>query len=306
MVTHLLTFQLPLASNNLDTPPETRSIEIQTEPQVQWHGEDIEDYDGNCLMNVKRMEDFVRTATAHSAKCGKQLVLAQRDTSIGSYVQHTWKCPCCQEELSMENCEKVRSKEVAVGAKYSKHQPDFNLRAVKGARLSGINVTKLQEFMEGHMGIKLPTDNNLRKQMTKVHESIRDTYKQRKEGNKREHVNAVRASEKYSGDLTWGADGDLHSTSCGDLSTDGAGGTRIYNHRHRGRTSAFVVNSMETGLPVELVVSMVSPCLDNVHIVQSIESHSCLLMFCSRLAASIVPVLSTGGSENTRIKLGSL
>ena len=230
---------------------------------MQFNVQDIEGYDGNILMCASKMEDFIRLATAHSATCGKQLVLVERNTNNGAHVQHTWKCPCCGDELTMSNCDMVRSSEVALGASYSRSQPDFNLRIPKGARLVGINVEKVEEFMSGHMGIKIPNDNNLRKQMTKVHASIHHTYKEREEENRREHVEAVREEEEYCGDIAWGsADGEMHSTARGDLSMDGAGATRIYNNRSRGKQSAHITNSKRTGKPLNLEVSQVS-----VHIV---------------------------------------
>jgi len=94
-------------------------------------------------MKVSNMEDFIRLSTAHSAKCGKQLVLQRRDTNLGAMIRETWKCPCCEAELSFSNCDKVRSDEVAQGASHSRNQPDFNIRMIKGAQLVGINTTKL-------------------------------------------------------------------------------------------------------------------------------------------------------------------
>ena len=117
------------------TEPETPEPEV-TEPDVTWHGIDIADYDGNCLMSLSRMEKFIRIATLHSARCGKQLVLIRRDVNCGSKVHHLWKCPCCSHELSMNNCDMVRSSEVAEGAAFSRLQPDFNLRIVKGTQLT--------------------------------------------------------------------------------------------------------------------------------------------------------------------------
>ena len=251
--THIL---LPLFS---DAPAETREIGIQCEPELQWHGVDIADYDGNCLMKVSNMENFIRTATAHSAHCGKQLVLTERNTTMGSAVQWTYKCPSCETELAFNNCNKVRSSVAAQGASDSRSQPDFNLRIAKAVKLAGVNLQKTTELLEGHLGIKIPTDRSLRKQMTKVHESIRQTFKDRKVENRKEHVDATRRMDRYRGDVTWSSkDGDVHSTSAGDLSMDGAGCTRHYNNHARGRQSAFVVNSKITGKPLSLIISQVN------------------------------------------------
>lgn len=226
---------------------------------MRWDGEDIAEYDGNCIMKMSNMEDFIRAATAHSATCGKQLVLIERDTKMGSYVHETWKCPCCKSELYFDNCDMVRSSVVAQGASYCRKQPDLNLRIAKGAKLAGINVQKIIEFLEGHMGVKIPRDHNLRKQMTKVAESIKGTFEERKIENREEHVEATRRLDHYRGDVQWASkDGDIHSTSCGDLSMDGGGCTRHYNNHSRGRQSSFIVNSKLTGKPLSLIVSQVS------------------------------------------------
>ena len=234
-------------------------MKIQVDPPLNWEGNDIDDYDGNCLMKASLMEDFIRLSTAHSALCCRQLVLKERKFIGGTGIRWVWKCPVCEEEITHNNCEMIRSKEVAQGAAYSRMQPDFNLRMVKGASLTGINTTKLQEFVEGEMGIRIASDANLRKQLTKVRAGVNTTYEERKIENRKEHVATSRASENYRGDIEWKdqTNGELHSTCCGDLSIDGAGCTRSYNHRHKGRQSAFVVNSKVTGKPLTLVVSQV-------------------------------------------------
>ena len=246
---------------------ETREFGVQAEPEVQWEGTtDIGGTDNNCIMKISKLEDFIRLSTSHAAQCGKQLVLIERKMNCGTYMEQRWKCPCCGKELSLENCNMVRSETVAQGAAYSRSQPDFNLRLVAGAELTGINLQKLQEFMSGFFGIQLPTSTNLRIQQTKARESIKQTYHVRKEENVEEHVAAVRAAEKYRGDLVWeDENGVEHHTSTGDISFDGAGCTRSFNNRHRGKQTAFVVNSMTTKKPLALVVSQASILVCSLH-----------------------------------------
>ena len=100
-------------------------------------------------MELSNMEVFIWLSTAHLAQYGKQLILIKRDTSWGAFVQHTWKCPRCGEELRLDDCDKVQSQEVAQGAAHSCHQLDFNLRIISGASIVGINTTKVQEFLGG-------------------------------------------------------------------------------------------------------------------------------------------------------------
>ena len=159
--------------------------------------------------------------------------------------------------LPMQNCGMCKSSDVAQGAAYSREQPDFNLRLVKGIQLTGINTTKLMEFMRGEMIIKIAAEKNLRNQITKVRKSIGATYKECVLKNRQEHVKAVRESSDYCGNVLWESNGKQNSTSACDLCIDGAGCTRIYNNRHRGRQSAAVANSTATRKPLALVVSQV-------------------------------------------------
>ena len=144
------------------------------------------------MVSYTRMENFIRLATLHSAQCGKQLVLIRRDMNCRAKVHHVWKSPCCSVELSMDDCDMVRSPEVAQGAGYSWLQLDFNLRLVKGIQLTGINTAKLLEFMEGELGIKIASEHNLRQQITKVQRSIANSYEDWKTENQKEHVLSVR------------------------------------------------------------------------------------------------------------------
>jgi hypothetical protein len=214
--------------------------------------------DNNYFLQRSKLEDFVRQSTSHASKCGQQLMLIERNTHQGCFLQQTWICPRCNEELLFENCDSVRSRSIAQGAAFSRMQPDFNLRIVAGAALSGINVTKLRELLQGTMGVKLPTVKNIRTQMTKVRSAIGTVFEGRKIENRKEHVAAVREMDGYKGDVTWEDDGNQHSMCAGPVSHDGGGCTRVYNNRHRGRQSAFVVNSRITTKPLALVVSQVS------------------------------------------------
>jgi hypothetical protein len=64
-------------------------------------------------------------------------------------------CSVFNAGLELENCDMVRSEAVADGAAYSRKQPNFNLRIVKGAALVGLNTTKLQEIRNAPMLILL-------------------------------------------------------------------------------------------------------------------------------------------------------
>ena len=133
----------------------------------------------------------------------------------------------------------------------------FNLCLVKGIQLTGINTTKLMEFMRAKMGIKIAADHNIRNRITKVQKSVRATYKERVLENRQEHVKVVRESSDYCGDVLWESNGKQNLTGAGGLCIDGAGCTRIYNNRHRRCQSAAVANSTVTKKSLALVVSQV-------------------------------------------------
>ena len=144
-------------------------------------------------------------------------MLIKRDTSYGATIQHVWKCPCCLTELSMHNCSMIKSSDIAQGRACSREQPDLNLQMAKGIQFTGINTTKLIEFMRGEMGIKISHEKNLRNQITKVRKSIHSTYADRSAENRKEHVRAVHQSAGYCGDVHWESNGVEHSTSAGSV-----------------------------------------------------------------------------------------
>ena len=242
-----------------DAPVERREIGAQTDPPTQQVVNDtVNPYDGTCLMKVCKLEDFIKLSTAHAAQCGYQLAHLKREMNCGAFIRQVYKCPGCGKELVLENCDKVKSIEVADGASHSRHQPDFNLRMVTEAVAVGINTLKLEEFMTGGFGIQIPHDHNLRKQETKVRKSIAAAFEHRKTENRREHVEASREQFDYSGDIRWTKDGDTHLTSAGDISIDGGYATRSYNNHHRGSQAAVVANSKLTKKPLALECSQVS------------------------------------------------
>ena len=130
-----------------DAPPETREVGTQVQPERQIISDtSMERYDGYCLMAVPNLEAFIRLSTSHSARCGFELELINRDTRIGAYMVETWKCPVCQEELHLKSCEWVRTEEVAQGASHSWKQPDVNIRMVKAAHFAGKELVTLPKL----------------------------------------------------------------------------------------------------------------------------------------------------------------
>lgn len=248
---------------------------IQVSPELQFDACEVESIDANYIIDGTKLEEFIRQSTAHSAVCGNQLLLVDRCTNQGCYLKETWMCPCCGKKLFLENCDIVKTEAVAQGARYSRGQADFNIRMLKAAILTGINLTQLVEFLEGHMGVKISNYRNLRKQGTKVRESIKSVFEKRKIENKREHVEATRAKNSDNV-IVWEKDGKVHRTCTGDISHDGAGCTRVYNHKHRGKQTAFIVNSMDIKKPLELVVSQVS---------------CAVMIFCANISYSCLSIL---------------
>ena len=95
----------------------------------------------------------------------------------------------------------MKTDEVAEGSSHSRQQPYINVAIAKKAKLTGINMMKLAEFLEGHLGIRIATERNLRKMLTKVNSSIEHTFLKRCAENRKEHVAMTRADPDYTGDL---------------------------------------------------------------------------------------------------------
>ena len=72
-------------------------------------------YDGNILISVPKLEAFIQEATTHAAQCGAALELKKRDNNRGAYVEETWRCPCCAGDVTLQNCDRVKTNEVAEG-----------------------------------------------------------------------------------------------------------------------------------------------------------------------------------------------
>jgi hypothetical protein len=117
---------------------------------VQWDQDcaDVKDYDGMCFMTVKRMDNFICRSTVHTALCGMQLELIERNNHYqGTMLHEVWQCPCCWEKLIFKNQDKVKSAKVAQGREFSQPQPRINLKLVKGAKLEGINIAHLEGLL---------------------------------------------------------------------------------------------------------------------------------------------------------------
>ncbi len=87
----------------------------------------------------------------------------------------------------------------------------------------------------------------------------------------------TRAKVGYCGDVVWEKYGKVCSTCCGDVCINGAGCTQIYNHRHRGKQTAFIVSSRTTAKSLALVVSNVSGhiCFVSTLSINHVHSHCC-------------------------------
>ena len=154
---------------------------------------------------------------------------------------------------------------VAEGAHFSRLQPKINLDIVKGAKLKGIP-HEHEQMLEllSCMGIYVGKSSNMLKQATKVEAAIKHTFEERLIENQKEHMTMTHADMNYRGDVVWETkDGTIHSTCSSDVCIDGAGCTCSYNHRHRGKQSVFIVNSILTVKQLVLVVSKVSNIYDD-------------------------------------------
>jgi hypothetical protein len=133
----------------------------------------------------------------------------------------------------------------------------INREIVKGSKLEGIPYEQMLELFRC-MGIYVGKYVNALKQSTKVKAAIKCTFEEKLIENRKEHVAMTHADNKYRGNIIWEKNGRQQSSCCSEICIHGAGCTCSYNHRHRRKQSAFVVNSCISGKPLALVVSKVS------------------------------------------------
>ena len=216
-------------------------------------------YNGNIIMDCDRMDDFIREATCHSARCGRQLQLIKRDMTMGAAVKEVWLCPACGNNLTPLNCEWTKTEVVEPERKFARKQPSINMKIAQLAA-KGVNQSKILKSVSEQLGIKMSNRDSLAHQTNKVRAAIEKTAKSRIMENRREHVALTRSKEDYQGDIEFEKDGEKRSVCVGEGSGDGGGCTRSFNHRHKGKQSLFVVNSKETKKPLAVVHSQVSCC----------------------------------------------
>ncbi|KAL3802218.1 hypothetical protein HJC23_001762 [Cyclotella cryptica] len=191
-------------------------------------GCDIRPYDGYIFMNAQMMEDFINMATCHAATCGHPLKLTMRDISQGAAVKEIWN-----------------------------QKPEINVK-IATLFCVGVGMKKTVDALENKLSIKIADYRNIRHTNSKVRQAINTVYKSRMIENRKEHVAKTRQRMNYAGDIVWEKDGEVHSTSNGVISADGAGCTRAFNHRIKGRQSVLIVNSHETKKPIGMVHSQIS------------------------------------------------
>ena len=100
------------------------------------------------------------------------------------------------------------------GRKYSRQQPDINMRIAKSSREHGVGMLdKTIRFLSESLGIKTPDRKNLLHTHGKIQEAIRIVAARRKDENQTGHTAAVRNAEEYQGDIEWEHNGKKYSTS---------------------------------------------------------------------------------------------
>ena len=99
------------AIEELESSVETREIGVQAVPKRAFNPEQLnEAYDGNCIMAVSKMEDFIDLSNDHTLRCGTKPVLVKRCNTSGAAMKWTYMCPGCCEEIIVLNCDYVNPK----------------------------------------------------------------------------------------------------------------------------------------------------------------------------------------------------
>lgn len=224
--------------------------------QTKQHGSHIKGNEAYGIFDVAILTSFIHEATSHAAKCQTAINLDEVDKTQGAGIIEYWECPKCNAKLELHNCKWIKSV-VESGRKYSKSQPELNMKLVAGARLNGVNMEKLHGLVSGSLGIKMSNRRNVRHAERKVRDTIKTLYKERTEEFRAEHVEASKLLPDYE-PIEFEYHGVSSVATPGKVSCDGAGSKRAFRHNITSSETATIIQSETTKKPLALVHSRVS------------------------------------------------
>jgi len=237
------------------TPPKQKTTTAECQEGKKKNKPDYSD--GYGLFGITELNSFLEEMVDHAAACGKTIEHVNTDFSMGAGITMTYKC-ACSEVFVHKNCKWSKSGIVEEGRHHERSSPELNRRIVKAARETGINLSKVIEFL-ACIGVKTSDYRNILHQEQKVRQAIKGLTEKRMVENMREHNIAARSLQNYVGDLTFvDAEGHRHSIAQGAGSIDGAGLTRAYSHRIKGTQAALIIMSSLTHKPLMFVHTQVS------------------------------------------------
>ena len=108
--------------------------------------------DGYGLFHINQLSDFIQELAYHAAQCSGVVGLESTNFKYGAGITQTYKCSC-KKKFVHKNCKWIKTDVVEEGRKYSRTQPELNVRIVKAAREVGVNLEKLCDLL-AYMGIK--------------------------------------------------------------------------------------------------------------------------------------------------------
>jgi len=193
----------------------------------------------------------------HVAVCGVPLDLDDVNKHMGMSVVQNWTCPKCNQKLKGKNCKWIKTEIVEDGRKWSRPQPELNVRIAKGGHENGINADKVIGLVEGSLGIKMPDKRNYRHTQRKVWDAQEKLFHIRQEENLAKHVADAKQLPEYQ-PLEFEYNGETHTTNPSTVIMDGGGKKRAFNHRINGDETGFIVTSGVNQRPIALVHSQVS------------------------------------------------
>ena len=187
------------------------------------------------------LQDIFRLGQHSSSDATLEL---QSTTKIGFASRETYGTTQGEHEVMFDSCESVKSDIVPTDKKYSRFQPTLNLSIPAAARIAGISLEKLDEFL-AIVGVQAPAPKNLVESMKKVELAIKQEANEQLRKNRIGHNAATRELPDYNkelDDIVWNdpLTNEVHTTTSSMGSIDGAGATRAYNHLMTGTQSAFV------------------------------------------------------------------
>ena len=252
-VNYFLGLDLSNKANDLliNTKDVEENCTLEIEEQTQ--NENNNFHSGYKIMSIDLNREWAKRIVHHMKTCNNCTDISHIESRKRGYeLIDVCKCNWCSECFE---------KRCSYDAKQRKNQKSSGINICMSASIfsAGININKIGELFTS-IGLIAPVKTRLCEYYQKLKPRIMDLPKNELKINRIEHSSKVRSMKDYRGDLVFEKNQIKYSYSCGGIAIDGAGATRVYNHRVRGNQHCLIVFSIVTKKPL-LVISHQISCI---------------------------------------------